>query len=725
MNNKKNVISTILNGTSNQINVSGVGTGTISLGLPQNIDTKADVTFNSGTFSSLTGSSFISVDGTGKLIDRILNGTNNRITVNTVGNTTTLSTPQDINTTSTPTFAGITTNSIESIGNTLNIGSNNATQNLNIGSGTGLQTVNIGSSGSGVTTINIGAAGDIVNVAGSLNYIQTDNLEIKDNTITINKGSVGSGTARNAGIHIRDNNIDNQGYMTVSGTGNSFTFKAPENGFVLSTPVLTGNTTVVTTGESQTITGTKTFSGTVNLNSLIASKLLLTDGSKNMISSLYNESDLVLTSTNQNIGGVKTFTSNPIISPGVGVNGEIFIRGNNETGFSLFSSSNANGLQVWSTSLSTTLLNLRNTLTANRLLTTDGSNYLASASIGVSDLVLTSGNQTIGGNKTFSGTLNISALTASTYLGLDASKNIVSLANPTANLLSSNNTWTGTNTFSNTVNLSGLTASRFLTLDASRNIISATVAPVLVSGNQSIAGVKTFTTNPIINPGAGVGGELFIRGNNETGFSLFSTNNTNGLQIWSTVLSTTLLNLRNALTANRLVTTDGSNYLSSASVGVSDLVLTSGNQTVAGEKTFSTGIRLPTVGGTASLLDFYEVWNSTVTFSGPFTSNPTMNLFVVRVGRLVTISLEGCLGTSPAFGTGNTASSTTNIIPARFLGGTKCFGTFKGYNGPGTTVVAVFMIVLSTGQIQVQLVSGNWGTSVNTGWDAMTGSNVI
>ncbi|MFY7885620.1 MAG: beta strand repeat-containing protein [Dolichospermum sp.] len=370
--------------------------------------------------------------------------------------------------------SGITTNSVESIGSTMNIGSNNTTQTINIGAGTGLQTVNIGSAGSGDTTINIGAAGDIVNVAGTLNYISTDNLEVKDTLITLNKASVGSGTARNSGINIRDNSVDNTGYITTSGTGNFFTLKAPENSFVLSTPVLTANSTTVTTTESQTIGGTKTFSsgvvinpttnqlvlGTTNTTTITcpapaasrtytipdagaAANFVMTASNQTIAgtksfsagvaitpttnqlvlgttrtitltaptpataSRVYTIPDagtntnFVMTDSAQTINGIKTFTASPIINPGVGINGEIFIRGNNETGFSLYSVNNATGLQVWSTGLSTSILNLRNALTANRLLTTDASNYLASASIGVSDLVLTTGNQLVGGNKWF------------------------------------------------------------------------------------------------------------------------------------------------------------------------------------------------------------------------------------------------------------------------------------------------------------------------------------
>jgi ethanolamine utilization microcompartment shell protein EutS/uncharacterized SAM-dependent methyltransferase len=135
----------------------------------------------------------------------------------------------------------ISAQGIDNSGNTLNVGTNAST--LNLGNGDGVQTVNIGP-GLGATTINIGGTGDTVNIAGSLNYIQSQNLQVDDKQIIINKNAVGSGTARNAGIFIRDNNSDTQGYINVSNLGSGFELKAPENNFILATPILASNSTV-------------------------------------------------------------------------------------------------------------------------------------------------------------------------------------------------------------------------------------------------------------------------------------------------------------------------------------------------------------------------------------------------------------------------------------------------------------------------------------------------
>jgi microcystin-dependent protein len=71
--------------------------------------------------------------------------------------------------------------------------------------------VNIGtSSNNGKSIINIGGVGDEVNVMGSLTYVNTTNLDISDNLITLNKGAAyGSTTIRGAGIQLT--RLDNPG----------------------------------------------------------------------------------------------------------------------------------------------------------------------------------------------------------------------------------------------------------------------------------------------------------------------------------------------------------------------------------------------------------------------------------------------------------------------------------------------------------------------------------
>ena len=145
---------------------------------------------------------------------------------------------------------GIDTNNLNNI---LNIGNDNANV-VNIGCSNNNNTINIGTN-NGISTINIGYSGDTVNINGSLNYIQTTNLQIYNKIIQINEGSTLPMTARDAGIKIKDNNDDNKGYILTSLTGNYFVLKAPENDYILSTPLLSVNSNVIIDQGNQYING--------------------------------------------------------------------------------------------------------------------------------------------------------------------------------------------------------------------------------------------------------------------------------------------------------------------------------------------------------------------------------------------------------------------------------------------------------------------------------------
>ena len=102
-----------LTGTSNQVTVTNGG-GSITLSTPQDLDTSADVTFDSVTLDDLTATRLVATNGSKKLVSSDLNnwvaGTSNQISVaDDSDGTITLSTPQNIHTGATPTFASLTT----------------------------------------------------------------------------------------------------------------------------------------------------------------------------------------------------------------------------------------------------------------------------------------------------------------------------------------------------------------------------------------------------------------------------------------------------------------------------------------------------------------------------------------------------------------------------------------------------------------------------------------
>jgi 3-dehydroquinate synthase class II len=91
-------------GTLNQITVTNDGDGTITLSLPQSINTDADVEFDSLTLDDLTATRMVYVDAAKKLqsiadLTSWITGTANRVTIANDGDgTITISLPQDIHT---------------------------------------------------------------------------------------------------------------------------------------------------------------------------------------------------------------------------------------------------------------------------------------------------------------------------------------------------------------------------------------------------------------------------------------------------------------------------------------------------------------------------------------------------------------------------------------------------------------------------------------------------
>lgn len=108
-NGSKQLISSNLQGTTNQISVTGQGTSTVTLSTPQDIATSSTPTFVTETLSGLNASQFVNTNASKQLISSNLQGTTNQVNVTGQGTATvTLSTPQDIATSSSPTFSGLT-----------------------------------------------------------------------------------------------------------------------------------------------------------------------------------------------------------------------------------------------------------------------------------------------------------------------------------------------------------------------------------------------------------------------------------------------------------------------------------------------------------------------------------------------------------------------------------------------------------------------------------------
>ena len=194
-------------------------------------------------------------------------------------NTTGTSATSIGNTSSTLTLTGSTVSMDTVAAGTINIGNTNATT-INIGNATAatpVQTINIGSNGTANSIINIGSTGDTITITGTVTTVGTSSLTVSNKFVQLNDGAVGSGTARNAGIFIRDNGNDSQSYFRTDPTlGTKIQFKAPENtGVVEIAPVSGATSTVVITDGDQTINGIKTFADTTNgTSSTVASHII-------------------------------------------------------------------------------------------------------------------------------------------------------------------------------------------------------------------------------------------------------------------------------------------------------------------------------------------------------------------------------------------------------------------------------------------------------------------
>jgi len=216
---------------------------------------------------------------------------------------------------------GIITTGTQTIaGNKTLTGNTKADGGIDVTATGGTDTLSIGTANADV--INIGRSGATINIQGTTNYENVDQLQVTDPLITINKGG-GAGSGANSGIEIEENALIT-GYAQTSADRNSWILKAPNTaGDATITPGVSGitlnqsshdpvtlnnvgsspnaqaaslssqsltlqpadgsNPGVITAG-AQTIGGVKTFSSAPNLSSLTASTPLKLDGSKNIIS---------------------------------------------------------------------------------------------------------------------------------------------------------------------------------------------------------------------------------------------------------------------------------------------------------------------------------------------------------------------------------------------------------------------------------------------------------
>ena len=277
-----------LTGTSNQITVTN-GAGSITLSLPQSIDTSADVTFDSVTLDDLTASKLVGTNGDKKLVsidlDNFVSGTSNQITVtDDTDGTITLSTPQNIHTGANPTFAGGTLGNVK-VGVTADGEIDTSTGNLTIDSAGGTITLDD----------HVIISGNLT-VSGTETKVNSTTLEVGDNIIELNAG------ANDGGLYVKETSGG-------AATG-SLLYDVSANRWVAGT-VGGGTTNIVGTSTTDTLTN-KTIDADNNTISNLAHGSEVdnpTSGVHGVTGNVVGTSD-TQTLTNKTISGASNTLSN-------------------------------------------------------------------------------------------------------------------------------------------------------------------------------------------------------------------------------------------------------------------------------------------------------------------------------------------------------------------------------------------------------------------------------
>jgi hypothetical protein len=664
----------------------------LTVGTTLSVDTIAsqlDISGNitaTGTIAAtgtITGSN-LSGSNTGDITLAAVSNTSTSLGASLSGQQLTLHVADNVNagliSTTTQTFAGnktfnndvqingVTyTNDIVSIGSSIDIGCTAATNTVNIGCSDTVQTINFGS-GTGVTTINIGGSNDTVNLNGTVNSTQQDNLDISNNYITLNAGASGSGTARNSGIHIRDNNSDTQGYIQVSSTGDYYVLRAPEPSVgnkVLSTPILSTDDTVVAQNTIDTLTN-KTFGDSPTFSTLSASSIVLTNATKQLSSTTLTNGQILIGNTgNSPTATTITGTTNQInVTSGAGSITLSTPQNINTTATPTFASEtlSATSNQLILGTLRTVTLNAPTPVSTSRThtipdITGDGT------------FAFLEGSQTFSGSKVFSSQVNIN--TATNQLALGSSNTIIlNSGTPSANrtytfpdvgtnssfvMTDSNQTINNTKTFSSAVIINPTTnqlvlgATTTVTLNAPTPVVSSRTHTIpdisgngtfaFLEGTQTITGLKTFSTAPTFSA------------------SPKFTAATNQLTIDPSASGVTFsINAATPLT-NRVVTIP--DPLNDAS-----FVMSEGAMTINGSKTFGSGIAI----------------------------TPASNQLVLGNTRTVTLTAPTPLITNRT----HTIPDISGNGTFAFLEGTQTFSGSKTYSAAITVTPVTNQLILGT-----------------------------
>jgi hypothetical protein len=206
---------------------------------------------------------------------------------------------------------------------------------------------------------------------------------------------------------------------------------------------------------------------------------------------------------------------------------------------------------------------------------------------------------------------------------------------------------------------------------------------------------------------------------------------TNGTDTQWTAVATTVTTTRGQLirrgasadeafaaqTNNRVVRGDGTDVVSGqidhqdfftdgAAAGASNRgILTTGSQTIAGEKTWNGGIKFATSGGTATNLNFFEEYSNGVTFNYTAGGTKSTTLTIQRIGNTIFLN-PGALhfetGLHPGTGQGFFQLQSGSAIPLQFRPPVDIYTqVMVTDNGSAQNTPGLLVIFSSTGIIQL------------------------
>lgn len=589
-------------------------TSVLTINTSQDLRSTSSPTFVGATLSGASGLTLATFSSTKGLQSTTLVGSNG-ITSSISGSTMTIATPQDIQTTASPTFAGLTFSGAVPYA-PMYIGAAKAVTTTAAASTNGQLLIGTTSGAPVAATLTAGANITITNTAGAITIanaglVTTGVLVYQTGTIAQTAATVtGTGTTFTSAM---------VGGLFISAGSAATTIKT----FVSTTSITVAKATTVAAGTSYTI-----YYQAANGSFAVSSNGNIYHGIQNT----YGAATTCEYWQLQNGNSTMAFDYQTYSGSANAPNARMTIEDNGAASTNWKWWSRISGADTNSLQLNFTIGADRSVRTANCTLDDGGgnaifgnigtSNLSASGSISTTNSVLDDGTgaMRIGNDSplTWSGAFNAPKIRMDWTAGIG---------------IRIRDMYNGSNTWLSQVN--GVTGS----ISTLYNQLDDGKGNMAVAGTLGVTG--TLTASQIIDSGL-------------TGNKLLCSNSSNQLQ------SVTLSTLSGGNGSNCSLSFSG-NALTFISGNTQDVSAT-GSPTFATE-TLTTGLMLPTAGGVPTLLNYYETYSYTTTFTGCGTTTSAVVVQIIQIGRLVTL----CTNLDANFTAASSGQMTlTTAFPSRF-----------------------------------------------------------